>query len=203
MSPLHKDPIRSSERVHSRHYSSGQTPAAVLGLSPPQFQRGATSDACIPAPITACPISVIIPAFNEEAGIAYVIGQLKQVARQSNLLLEIVVVDDGSTDGTAIIARRTGARVVHHRNRRGYGAALNTGLAEAASNIIVITDADGTYPAQLVPKLISALNNSEMAVASRPRFRGNPTPLRSLIKLPLTLLSNYIAGVRIPDFNRR
>ena len=199
--PRHKGRLRPSEWSRSHRSFTGRiAPPNVLRASF-RSQRQISPSSDTPAGVNPAPISIVIPAFNEEAGIAYVIEELKQVVREKGLVVEILVIDDGSKDMTAAIARQAGARVVQHQNRRGYGAALNTGLVAASAEIIVITDADGSYPAHSVPALVTALDEAEMAVALRPRFSVNAGLLRSIVKIPLTWLSNYISGTRIPDLN--
>ncbi|MDA8387346.1 MAG: glycosyltransferase family 2 protein, partial [Nitrospiraceae bacterium] len=92
------------------------------------------------------PVSVIIPAYNEESGIEGVIRDLEKILKQERIPNEVIVVDDGSVDGTAPAAERSGARVIRHAKNRGYGASLKTGIMAAKHELIVITDADGTYP---------------------------------------------------------
>src|SRR3954453_21116512 len=109
-------------------------------------------------------VSVVIPALNEAAGIELVLGELKTVADESDLDMEVIVVNDGSTDDTGIVAEREDARVIRHFGNRGYGAALKAGIAAASFDYVVIIDADGTYPASAIPALLSALQNADMAV---------------------------------------
>src|SRR5438477_11441490 len=99
-------------------------------------------------------ISVVIPAFNEEIAVQTVIAEVRQLLEREGVRTEIVIVDDGSADETAIRARAAGARVLRHRSNRGYGAALKTGIAAATHDIIAITDADGTYPAEALLSLL-------------------------------------------------
>ena len=196
----HNDRVRRAGRARSRR---GLTPRITAPTSLRSFgpAREEIPNSNTSTEVGAVSISIVIPAFNEQAGIASVIQELKQVARNNELQMEVLVVDDGSSDATAAIARQAGARVVQHRNRKGYGASLNTGLLEASAETIVIIDADGTYPAQLVPALVTALSDAEMAVAHRSPFSANTNLLRSVVKVPLTWLSNYISGTRIPDLN--
>src|SRR5207248_11045511 len=112
-------------------------------------------------------VSVVIPAFNEQAGIATVIAELRQVLQQHQVSPEIIVIDDGSTDETSRMAVSAGARLLRHRSNRGYGAALKTGIASARSDWIVITDADGTYPAEYIPKLLEQLERADMVGGAR------------------------------------
>src|ERR1041384_8588956 len=99
-------------------------------------------------------VSVIIPAYNEEAGVHPVILELQDLLAKLGVTAEIIVVDDGSTDETASRAAAAGARVLRHRSNRGYGAALKTGIAAASNEFIVITDADGTYPCERIPEML-------------------------------------------------
>src|SRR5262244_1704216 len=112
-------------------------------------------------------VSVIIPAFNEESAIKSVVTEVNDLLRQHEILHEIIVVDDGSTDDTARAGHAAGARVLQHRCNRGYGAALKTGIAAASYEAIAIIDADGTYSAEYLPELIAELEHSDMVVGSR------------------------------------
>src|SRR5204862_421596 len=79
----------------------------------------------------------------------------------------IVIVDDGSTDGTGDIARELGARVISHPTNMGYGASLKTGIRHASHDRIVITDADGTYDVAAIPSLARDLESFHMVVGAR------------------------------------
>jgi len=100
-------------------------------------------------------VSIVIPAFNEEQGVGHVVNEVREILKQRGLIAEIIVVDDGSSDKTARNAAVAGARVLRHRSNRGYGAALKSGIAAAANEYIVITDADGTYPCGAIPERLS------------------------------------------------
>src|SRR5215211_4461991 len=93
-------------------------------------------------------VSVVIPAFEEAAHVASQIRNVRDVMEASGWRYEIIVVDDGSTDGTGEQAAQAdaGAIVLRHRRNRGYGAALKSGIHAARYDWILITDADGTYP---------------------------------------------------------
>lgn len=147
------------------------------------------------------PISVVIPAFNEEAAIASVIAELDATLRQNGVPAEILVVDDGSRDRTARVAAEAGARVLRHRGNRGYGGALKTGIAAASHDIIAIIDADGTYPVEPLPRLLAELVNADMVVGARTGEHVRIPAARRPAKWVLNKLANYVSDARIPDLN--
>ncbi len=145
-------------------------------------------------------ISVIIPACDEEGSIAAVLSEVGGVLGSCGEH-ELVVVDDGSTDMTARAASEAGARVIAHASNRGYGAALKTGIRAARYDRIVITDADGTYPASFIPGLLSALEECDMAVGARTGGQVHIPLIRRPGKWILKTLTQYVTGTSVPDFN--
>jgi len=144
------------------------------------------------------PYSVILPALDEEKGIAATIDRLHALVPRP----EIIVVDDGSTDLTAEVAGFRGAKLVRHPEPGGYGRSLKDGIAAASNEIIAIADADGTYPVEEIPGFVAELEKGyDMVVGSRHgrHYRG------SLIKMPARLvfkwLVEFTTGRRIPDIN--
>lgn len=146
-------------------------------------------------------VSVIIPAFNEEGAVHGVVTELREIISQHGLVPEIIVVDDGSKDATAKNAAAAGAKVLRHRSNRGYGASLKTGIAAAKSEYIVITDADGTYPARYIPELLAKLENADMVVGARIGKTVKIPLIRRPAKKVLNWIANYMAGATIPDLN--
>jgi len=146
-------------------------------------------------------VSVVIPAFNEEAAIGEVIDEIRDACGSHGFHVEVVVVDDGSADRTAEFALEAGARVARHRSNRGYGAALKTGILVARHDVIAITDADGTYPSHYLPQLLEALERADMVVGSRTGANVHIPILRRPAKWLLNLMANYVSGARIPDLN--
>jgi glycosyltransferase involved in cell wall biosynthesis len=143
------------------------------------------------------PVTFIIPTLNEQQGIGKV---LRRIPRE--ITKEIIVVDS-SNDGTAEIARRHGARVIRE-DRRGYGRALQTGIANATGDIIVYVDADVTYDPSEVPKLVNPILRGELDVVLGSRFRGNsePNAMRPLNKIGnifLSLVFSIVFRTRISD----
>ncbi len=108
-------------------------------------------------------ITVVVPCLNEEEGIQQVL------ARVPKFVDEVIVVDNDSTDGTAEIARRMGARVIQERVR-GYGRAYKTGLLQAQGDVIVTLDGDHSYPVDALSYLLEALLNSKVGFISASRF---------------------------------
>lgn len=112
----------------------------------------------------------MIPAYNEEAVIGLVLDELFRLSGQ--LVLDVLVIDDGSADGTGIVARSKGAKVVENRKNTGYGAALRLGLlkaAETTAEVIVTMDADGSYSASDIPRLIQPIlaDQADIVIGSR------------------------------------
>ncbi|MDH3733035.1 MAG: glycosyltransferase family 2 protein [Gemmatimonadota bacterium] len=146
-------------------------------------------------------VSVIIPALDEAAHVA---AEIEGVAGQLAGLdwsYEILVVDDGSSDDTAERAAAAGARVLRHRQNRGYGASLKTGIANARFDWILITDADGTYPAEEIPRILAASEANAMVVGARTGADVSVPLSRRPAKWFLRKLAGYLAGQRLPDLN--
>lgn len=148
-------------------------------------------------------LSVVIPAYNEERGIVPVLSELRGVLAEAGVDAEIVVVDDGSTDGTSGALDRSGlpVRVVRNPRNLGYGASLRRGIAAASGDWILITDADGTYPASEIPELIARTSGNDMVVGARVKAGAAIPLLRRPPKWVLAKLADYLTGTRIPDLN--
>jgi glycosyltransferase involved in cell wall biosynthesis len=109
-------------------------------------------------PDTPVPVhraAVILPALNEERGLAITLGSIARHAQGAR----VIVVDDGSNDATARVAAEGGARVVRHATRRGKGAAIRSGLSATDADLLVVMDADATYPAEAVLPMLALLAN--------------------------------------------
>lgn len=147
------------------------------------------------------PISVIIPAFNEEVGIGPQIESVRQALLECQLQHEIIVVDDGSQDQTASKALETGVRVLQHPQNRGYGASLKTGILAAENDVVAIIDADGTYPSEEIPKMLDLLQGADMVVGARTGSHVEIPWIRRPGKWLLRWLAARIADQQIPDLN--
>lgn len=149
----------------------------------------------------ATQVSVVIPAYNEEAAIGGVVEQIDSVLSGSGIEYEIIVIDDGSTDRTAERIDESRATVITHEANRGYGAALKTGIRSAKYDWVCIFDADGTYPAERFRDLIAECENADMVVGARTRSDVHIPWLRRPPKWFLNRLANYMTATKIPDLN--
>lgn len=142
--------------------------------------------------------SIIIPAYNEEQGIVPVIEAIRAGYPQA----EIIVVDDGSTDGTAAVAGKMGVQVLRHPANAGYGASLKDGIRIAAHDIIVITDADGSYPVERIGDLVQKIEQGfDMAVGARQGTKQYDSLLKIPARLLFKFLVEFTTGAHIPDIN--
>jgi glycosyltransferase involved in cell wall biosynthesis len=145
--------------------------------------------------------TIVVPAYNEEGGIGPVLDHIQEIMASSGIPYQLLVVDDGSTDRTAEIAQSKGIEVVRYPTNRGYGAALKAGIRHARYDIIVITDADGTYPNEVIPHLIELMADYDMAVGARTGENVHVPFLRRPAKWFINALANYFARTHIPDLN--
>ena len=120
-------------------------------------------------------ISVVIPCLNEAAGVGRCVEKAHRALRQMRVPGEVIVVDNGSTDASAEIAARGGARVIHER-RRGYGAAYLRGFLDASGKYLVMGDADDSYDFLDIPRFIAPLENDGFDIVIGTRLKGNILP---------------------------
>lgn len=148
------------------------------------------------------PFSLVLPVYNEEDGITATLDHLQQTLQVTDCTYEIIAVNDGSTDNTRkILLARTDVTVIHHRRNRGYGAALKTGIRHAKYPLIVITDADGTYPNERIPELVRLATQADMVVGARIGANVRYSPIRKIPKWFLVHFAQWITRHRIPDLN--
>jgi glycosyltransferase involved in cell wall biosynthesis len=119
-------------------------------------------------------VSVVIPCLNEANSLAFCVEKATQAFRTSGLTGEVIVADNGSTDGSIQIAEERGARVIHV-TERGYGAALRAGIAAARGPFIIMGDADDSYDFTDVPRFVEKLREGYDVVMGN-RFRGGIKP---------------------------
>jgi glycosyltransferase involved in cell wall biosynthesis len=151
-------------------------------------------------------LSIVIPAWNEEDGIAAIVKRVLSVQpalAEANVAdLELIVVDDGSTDRTAEIAAACdGVRIVRHEVNKGYGAALKTGFNAARGDLLGFLDADGTYPPECFRDLCrEALDGADLVVGSRRSGAESEMPfVRRVGNLLWSSLVTLLGNQRVID----
>jgi len=145
-------------------------------------------------------ISFIIPAYNEAESIGKVITLLKENFAGS----EIIVVDDGSSDSTAAVARSAGpANVLRHDRNRGYGAALKTGFLHASGEFVIMVDADGQYPVDEIRKVVDCLREQQDidAILSERVNRYASGIVRSAGKILIARIVKMLINEPVRDHN--
>ncbi len=149
-------------------------------------------------------LSVVIPVFNEQATIAEIIQRVRAV--DVGMEKEIVVVDDGSTDGTREILQKLsapGLTVVLHVKNQGKGAALRTGFARAAGDLVLVQDADLEYDPREYPRLIEPILDGRADVVYGSRFLGGPHRVlyywHYVGNRFLTTLSDMLSNLNLTD----
>jgi len=142
-----------------------------------------------------CEISVVIPVFNEAAGLAELLFKIQALRLDRS---EVIVVDDGSIDDSAEIARRTGANVVHHPYNIGNGAAVKSGMRAARGKWILLMDGDGQHQPEDIPKLLAEAGSYHMVVGSR--AKGSKLRFhRYAANVVYNLLASYVTRFKVKD----
>lgn len=142
-------------------------------------------------------VSVIMPAYNEEEAIHLVIRGIRgQYPDDQDV--EILVIDDGSTDATAQVAENAGARVISHPYNMGNGAAVKTGIRHATGQHLVMMDADGQHNPQDIPRLLQKLDRYHMIVGARSR-QSDTALHRDLANSAYNLFASYVCSRKIKD----
>ncbi len=146
-------------------------------------------------------LTVVIPAYNEEDALGPEVDHIASVLSEAGITHEIIVVDDGSTDGTAEAARTKSCTLIRLPRNHGYGAALKKGIAAARSELVAITDADGTYPAEALPEMVPLAGEYDLVVGARTGGNVHIPMVRRPAKWFLRKLASWLSGFKIPDLN--
>ena len=153
---------------------------------------------------TSTTFTIIIPCYNEQDGIEGTITSICDHLTSGES--EIIVVDDGSTDGTTdvladLVTRFPKVTVVEHQQNKGYGASIKTGIRHAHSELIVITDADGTYPNERIEELVELCQEQDMVVGARVGENVTYSKIRAIPKFFMRHWVSWLAGQEVPDIN--
>ena len=139
--------------------------------------------------------SIIVPVYNEAENLKQLLGQIHSLRLPDS---EIIVVDDGSNDGSAAIAMAAGANVVRHPYNIGNGAAVKSGMRAAKGRFIVLMDGDGQHKPEDIPKLLADADRYHMVVGSR--AKGSKLRMhRNLANMVYNLLASYVTRFKVQD----
>ncbi len=147
-------------------------------------------------------VSVILPVYNERGHLRTEIDRVNAALTASPYTFEIIVVDDGSNDGSEIDLRSIeGIRLIRHSANRGSGTARRTGTTAARGRIVVWTDVDMTYPNDLIPDIVAQVDGCDHVVGARRSEEGTKRFLRVPAKWFIRRLAGYLTDTDIPDLN--
>ena len=186
--------VAAREHALGSLMASGELPAhAPAAAAPPE------PDAASPVrPARVQRLSVVIPARNEALNLPALLDEVAAVLRGAALpFAEVIVVDDGSSDATPSLAATKGARVVHHPESLGNGAAVKRGIREAKGDWVLLLDGDGQHPPHELPAMLAMAERFDMVVGSRGGRGGSAH--RNLANRVYNRLASYVSGRTIPD----
>ena len=148
-------------------------------------------------------VSVILPVYNEAGHVGAEIERIRRALDQTSYTYEIIVVDDGSTDGSTDAVRDwPDIRFIRFGQNRGSGSARRAGTAAAVGDVVVWTDADMTYPNDRIPELVARLDSGwDQVVGARTSEQGTVKFFRVPAKWFIRKLASFMAETKIPDLN--
>jgi polyisoprenyl-phosphate glycosyltransferase len=152
-----------------------------------------------PAPLD---VTIILPVYNEVEHLQEEVDRIRAAMDASEYTYEIIVVDDGSTDGSGELAATIGGlRVMRFVQNRGSGSARKAGTAAARGRVTVWTDVDMTYPNDNIPQLVKELDGYDQVVGARRSEEGTMKGLRVPAKWFIRKLASFLTQTKIPDLN--
>jgi glycosyltransferase involved in cell wall biosynthesis len=147
-------------------------------------------------------VSIILPVYNEVEHLREEIDRIRAAMDASEYSYEIIVVDDGSTDGSGELAATIGdVRVMRFLQNRGSGSARKAGTSAARGRVTVWTDVDMTYPNDTIPQLVKELDGYDQVVGARRSEEGTMKGLRVPAKWFIRRLASFLTQTKIPDLN--
>ena len=158
--------------------------------------------AAAPVVETDLDVTVVLPVYNEKGHLRAEIERITAAMESSPYSWEIVVVDDGSNDGSGETLRTIeGIRLIQFATNRGSGAARRAGTHAARGRVVVWTDADMTYPNERIPELVKELEGWDQVVGARTSEEGTHKAFRVPAKWFIRKLAEFLAETKIPDLN--
>jgi polyisoprenyl-phosphate glycosyltransferase len=148
-------------------------------------------------------VSVVLPVYNEVGHLAQEVKRIRTALETSGRTFEIIVVDDGSDDGSGeALEAIPGIRLIRFRTNRGSGSARKAGTTAARGRVVVWTDCDLTYPNEDIPRLVDTLDEGwDQVVGARTSEQGTLRALRVPAKWLIRRLASYLTDTKIPDLN--
>jgi len=147
-------------------------------------------------------VSIVLPVYNERGHLGAEIARIRAAMDASRHSYEIIVVDDGSDDGSGDALRAIeGIRLIQFGTNRGSGSARKFGTRAARGRVVVWTDVDMTYPNDLIPELVDRLEGYDQIVGARTSEQGTHKLFRVPAKLFIRKLASYLVQTPIPDLN--
>ena len=143
-------------------------------------------------------LSIVLPAKNESAAIGSTVAGIRQ-QYPDTAEVEVLVVNDGSTDDTAAVAEAAGARVVHHPYSKGNGAAIKTGARAAQGEVLVFMDADGQHDPADIPRLLDQLSQGHDMVVGARQKGSQASVGRGLANGLYNRLASWMTGHKVED----
>jgi glycosyltransferase involved in cell wall biosynthesis len=143
-------------------------------------------------------LSVIVPVFNEAGVIGSIVARIQAVLNDLDLDYEILVVNDGSKDETAVQANAAGAKVISHPYNIGNGAAVKTGIRNATGDVMVMLDGDGQHPPEDIPRLLEKVARYHMVVGAR-TSKSDSAWHRNVANTAYNWLATYVSNFTIKD----
>jgi polyisoprenyl-phosphate glycosyltransferase len=154
------------------------------------------------APAEDLDVSVVLPVYNERGHVREEIDRIRRALAASPYSFEIIVVDDGSDDGSETeLPAIEGIRLIRHNRNRGTGSARRTGTTAARGRVVVWTDADMSYPNDEIPMLVKELDGHDQVVGARRTEEGAQRLVRVPAKWAIRKLASYLTETQIPDLN--
>lgn len=149
-----------------------------------------------------CDISVVLPVYNEKGHLRAEIDRIRAALEASKYTFELIVVDDGSSDGSEKeLPNIPGITLITHGKNQGSGAARRTGTTAARGRVVVWTDVDMTYPNNLIPELVDAMAGFDHIVGWRQTEEGTLKWLRTPAKWVIRKLASFLSETDIKDLN--
>jgi len=149
-----------------------------------------------------CDISVVLPVYNEKGHLRAEIDRIRAALESSKYSFELIVVDDGSSDGSEKeLPNIPGITLITHGKNQGSGAARRTGTTAARGRVVVWTDVDMTYPNDLIPELVDSMEGLDHVVGWRQTEEGTHKLLRTPAKWVIRKLASFLSETDIKDLN--